>query len=210
MLVTRVGIPSFVVTLGTMKIYRSIAYAISGGTSISVFPESATSSWVWGLGAKFKGFPLQIIVMVVLYIVAYIALKKSSYGYKLYATGGNQRAAFLSGINVKNVKMIAFVIMGLCSAIAAMISLTYLNSVTTTAGVGREMDAIAACVLGGCALTGGRGTVVGILIGVIIMGIVKNGMVLLQVPVFWQEGFIGLVVILAVFFDTVINAREKK
>lgn len=209
-LVTRVGIPSFVVTLGTMKIYRSIAYAISGGTSISVFPESATSSWVWGLGAKFKGFPLQIIVMVVLYIVAYIALKKSSYGYKLYATGGNQRAAFLSGINVKNVKMIAFVIMGLCSAIAAMISLTYLNSVTTTAGVGREMDAIAACVLGGCALTGGRGTVVGILIGVIIMGIVKNGMVLLQVPVFWQEGFIGLVVILAVFFDTVINAREKK
>jgi ribose/xylose/arabinose/galactoside ABC-type transport system permease subunit len=210
LLVTRAGIPSFVVTLGTMKIYRSIAYAISGGTSISVFPESATSSWVWGFGAKINGFPVQIFVMLGLYILAYIVLKKSSYGYKLYATGGNQRAAFLSGINTKNVKLTAFVIMGVCSAIAAIISLTYLNSVTTTAGVGREMDAIAASVLGGCALSGGRGTVIGIFIGVLIMGIVKNGMVLLQVPVFWQDGFIGLVVILAVFFDTVINAREKK
>lgn len=210
LMVSRVGIPSFIVTLGTMKIYRSIAYAISKGSSVSVFPESATQSWVWKLGAKINGFPAQIFIMIVLFIFAHVVLKKTMYGYKLYATGGNAKAAHLSGINTKNVKLLAFVIQGLCCAVASMISLAYLNSVTTTSGEGREMDAIAAVVLGGAALTGGRGTIIGTFIGVIIMGIVKNGMVLMSVPVFWQDGFIGLVVILAVLTDTVIHRREKR
>ena len=209
-LVSRVGIPSFIVTLGTMKIYRSISYAISGGTSVSVFPPSATNSWVWKLGTKIDGFPAQIFIMLALFILAHIVLKKTTYGYKLYATGGNPKAAGLSGINTKNVKLAAFVIQGVCCAIASLISLAYLNSVTTTSGEGREMDAIAAVVLGGAALSGGRGTIIGSFIGVIIMGIVKNGMVLMSVPVFWQDGFIGLVVILAVFVDTMIHSKEKR
>ena len=210
LLVSRVGIPSFIVTLGTMKIYRSIAYAISGGVSVSVFPESATSSWVWMLGTKIGGIPVQIFLMIALFVIAYIVLKKTTYGYKLSATGGHAKAAHLSGINTKNVKLVAFIIQGVCCAVASLISLAYLNSVTTASGEAREMDAIAAVVLGGAALTGGRGTILGSFIGVIIMGIVKNGMVLLKVPVFWQDGFIGLVVILAVFVDTIIHRKEKR
>ena len=210
LLTTRIGIPAFIVTLGTMKIYRSIAYAISGGTSVSVFPESATNSWVWKLGGKIKGIPIQIFVMLFLFIIAHIILKKTVYGNRVYATGGNERAARLSGINTKNTRLIAFVIQGACCAVASVIALAYLNSVTTTSGEGREMDAIAAVILGGAALNGGRGTIIGSLIGVVIMGIVKNGMVLLNVPVFWQDGFIGVVVILAVLVDTLIHRKEGK
>ena len=208
LLVTRVGIPSFIVTLGTMKIYRSFAYAISGGTSVSVFPDSATQSWVWKFGAKIHGVPVQIFIMLVMFVIAHIVLKKTVYGNHVYATGGNERAARLSGISTKNTRLYAFIIQGVCCAMAAVIALTYLNSVTTTSGEGREMDCIAAVILGGAALSGGRGTIVGTLIGVFIMGIVKNGMVLLGVPVFWQDGFIGIVVILAVLADIFIHRKD--
>ena len=197
LLVTRVNIPSFIVTLGTMKIFRSFAYAIGNGKSISQFPESATNSWVWKMGAKINGLPVQI-------------LKKTTYGYKVYATGGNPKAAQLSGINVKNTKLIAFGLMGLMCSASALISTTYLETVTTTSGQGREMDAIAAVILGGAALSGGRGTILGTFIGAIIMATVKNGMVLLNVPVFWQDGFIGIVVILAVLVDTIIHRKDTK
>ncbi len=210
LMVTRVGIPSFIVTLGTMKIYRSCAYAISGGTSVSVFPESATNSWVWLFGAKIDGVPIQIFIMLIMFVIAHIVLKKTVYGNRVYATGGNERAARLSGINTKNTRLIAFIIQGVCCAVAAIIALTYLNSVTTTSGEGREMDSIAAVILGGAALSGGRGTIIGSFIGVLIMGIVKNGMVLLGVPVFWQDGFIGVVVILAVLVDGLIHRKDAK
>ena len=210
LLVTRVNIPSFIVTLGTMKIFRSFAYAIGNGKSISQFPESATNSWVWKMGAKINGLPVQIFIMIALFIVFGIVLKKTTYGYKVYATGGNPKAAQLSGINVKNTKLIAFGLMGLMCSASALISTTYLETVTTTSGQGREMDAIAAVILGGAALSGGRGTILGTFIGAIIMATVKNGMVLLNVPVFWQDGFIGIVVILAVLVDTIIHRKDTK
>lgn len=210
LLVTRLGIPSFIVTLGTMKIYRSFAYAIGNGQSISQFPESATSSWVWKMGAKINGIPVQIFIMLILFVIAHIILKKTSYGYKVYATGGNDKAAHLSGINIKNTRLIAFAAMGVLCALAALISTAYLNTVTTTSGEGREMDAIAAVILGGAALSGGRGTILGTFLGAIIMATVKNGMVLLNVPVFWQDGFIGVVVIIAVLIDTLIHRKDEK
>ena len=208
--VTRVGIPSFIVTLGTMKIYRSVAYALGNGQSISQFPEAATNSWVWMLGAKIAGVPVQIFIMFLLFIGAHVLLKKTVYGYRVYATGGNDRAAHLSGVNVKNTRLVAFAMMGALCAIAALISTAYLNTVTTTSGEGREMDAIAAVILGGAALSGGRGTIPGTFLGAIIMATVKNGMVLLNVPVFWQDGFIGSVVIIAVLIDTLFHRKDVK
>ena len=100
--------------------------------------------------------------------------------------------------------------MGVLCALAALISTAYLNTVTTTSGEGREMDAIAAVILGGAALSGGRGTILGTFLGAIIMATVKNGMVLLNVPVFWQDGFIGVVVIIAVLIDTLIHRKDEK
>lgn len=209
-LVTKAKMPAFIATLGTMQIFRSIAYAISNGQSISVFPESAQNSWIFKMGASIGGFPVQVIIMLFLFAIAHIAMSKTKFGFNIYATGGNQRAAKLGGINTELVKIECFMITGALCALAGLISIAYLQSVPTTAGSGREMDVIAAVILGGAALSGGRGTILGTFIGAIIMSVVKNGMVLLSVPVFWQTGFIGVIIILAVLLDTWIGRGEGK
>ena len=209
-LVTKTKIPAFIATLGTMKIFRSVAYAISGGQSISVFPESVTNSWVFKMGGSLGPIPIQIFIMAVIFIVAGIVLAKTEAGYNMYATGGNPKAANLVGINKDRVKILGFIISGAVSALAAMISIAYLGSVPTTAGEGREMDVIAAVILGGASLSGGRGTMLGTFIGAMIISVVKNGMVLLSVPVFWQDGFIGVVLILAVLLDTFMHRKDSR
>jgi ribose/xylose/arabinose/galactoside ABC-type transport system permease subunit len=201
--------PAFIVTLGTMQIFRSIAYAVSGGKSIGAFSPEAQTSWVFGIGGNIGRIPLQIIVMIVLYIITYVIMKKTKLGFDIYATGGNKRAARLAGINTDRMKIISFVAMGILSAFAGMISIAYLKSVPTTAGSGREMDVIAAVILGGTSMNGGRGTILGTFIGASIMAVVRNGMVLLSVPAFWQSGFIGIIIIAAVLMDTWITQRKS-
>lgn len=208
-LVAKAKMPAFIVTLGTMQIFRSIAYAISNGQSISVFPDKAMNSWVFGLGASIGVIPVQVIIMLLLYVIAHIVMSKTKLGFDIYATGGNQKAARLAGINTDRIKIICFMMTGSLCALAGMVSIAYLKSVPTTAGEGREMDVIAAVILGGAALSGGRGTILGTFIGAIIMSVVKNGMVLLSVPVFWQTGFIGVIIILAVLLDTWIGRKER-
>ena len=209
-LVTKMRVPAFIATLGTMQIFRSVAYSISGGISISVFPEWATESWVFKMGANIGKLPVQVIIMLVLFVIAHIILKKTKFGFEVYATGGNMRAAQLAGINTGKIKLICFIVSGMLTALSGMISIAYLKSVPTTAGSSREMDVIAAVILGGAALSGGRGTMLGTFLGAIIMSVVKNGMVLLRVPVFWQSGFIGVIIIFAVLLDTWIGQIEKK
>jgi ribose/xylose/arabinose/galactoside ABC-type transport system permease subunit len=209
-LVTKAKMPAFIATLGTMQIFRSVAYAISGGMSISVFPEKATNSWVFKMGASVGKVPVQVIIMLILFVVAHIVMSKTKFGFDIYATGGNKRAAKLAGISTDRIKMECFMLTGALCALAGMISIAYLQSVPTTAGSGREMDVIAAVILGGAALSGGRGTILGTFIGAIIMSVVKNGMVLLSVPVFWQSGFIGVIIILAVLLDTWLGKNEQE
>lgn len=208
-LTTKAKMPAFIVTLGTMQIFRSIAYAVSGGKSVGAFSDQAESSWVFGLGGNWGAIPVQIFVMVALYIAAYIMMKKTKVGFHVYATGGNKRAAKLAGINTDRTKIICFVVMGVLSAFAGMISIAYLKSVPTTAGSGREMDVIAAVILGGTSMSGGRGSILGAFLGAAIMAVVRNGMVLLSVPAFWQSGFIGIIIIAAVLMDTLISARKS-
>ena len=208
-LTTKAKMPSFIVTLGTMQIFRSIAYAVSGGKSVGAFSQTAETSWVFGLGNNWGAIPIQIFVMIALYIVAYIIMKKTKFGFQVYATGGNKRAARLAGINTDRTKIVSFVIMGVLAAFAGMISIAYLKSVPTTAGSGREMDVIAAVILGGTSMSGGRGSILGAFLGAAIMAVVRNGMVLLSVPAFWQSGFIGIIIIAAVLMDTLISARKS-
>jgi len=209
-LVTKAKMPAFIATLGTMQIFRSVAYGISGGESISVFPERALNSWVFKMGGSVGNVPVQIFIMMALFLVAGVILAKTQLGFNVYATGGNKRAAKLTGINTDRTKIICFVSSGILCALAGLISIAYLQSVQTTAGSGREMDIIAAVIIGGAALSGGRGTILGTLIGAIIMSVVKNGMVLLSVPVFWQSGFIGVIIILAVLLDTWMKRKEQR
>lgn len=209
-LVTKARMPAFIATLGTMQIFRSVAYGISNGQSISVFPEKALSSWVFKMGSSIGNIPVQIFIMLILFILTGIVLAKTPLGVNIYATGGNRRAAKLVGINTDHIKIICFIMTGMLCALSGLISIAYLQSVPTTAGEGREMDVIAAVILGGAALSGGRGTILGTFIGAIIMSVVKNGMVLLSVPVFWQSGFIGVIIILAVLLDTWMRRREQR
>jgi len=206
---TKAKMPAFIVTLGTMQIFRSIAYAVSGGKSVGAFSDASQKSWFFDMGKNIGPIPVQVIVMFILYIVTFIMMKKTKIGFDIYATGGNKRAAMLAGIRTDMTKIISFVIMGLLSAFAGMIGIAYLKSVPTTAGAGREMDVIAAVILGGTSMTGGRGTILGTFLGAAIMAVVKNGMVLLSVPAFWQSGFIGIIIIAAVLMDTWITSRNS-
>lgn len=206
---TKARMPAFIVTLGTMQLFRSVAYGISGGQSISAFPEQSLNSWVFQMGGNIGPIPVQVIIMGVMFVIAHVVMTKTKFGFDTYATGGNKRGAMLGGINTDRVKIVSFMLCGALCAFAGIISIAYLKSVPTTAGTGREMDVIAAVILGGAALTGGRGTILGTLIGAIIMSVIKNGMVLLSVPAFWQTGFIGVVIILAVLLDTWITQSGK-
>lgn len=206
---TKAKMPAFIVTLGTMQIFRSIAYAISGGRSVGAFSAESQASWVFGIGGNIGRIPVQIFIMIALYIITFVVMKKTKVGFDIYATGGNKRAAKLAGINTDRMKIVSFVVMGVLAAFAGIISIAYLKSVPTTAGTGREMDVIAAVILGGTSMSGGRGSILGTFLGAAIMAVVRNGMVLLSVPAFWQSGFIGIIIIVAVLIDTWITQRKS-
>ncbi len=204
---TKLKVPAFIVTLSVLAIVRGGVFGLSGGYSIAVFPKAATPFFF--LGNSIGGvFPIQILVMIGLNIIAGIALSKSTYGFQLYATGGNRKAAGLTGINTDRIKIAAFVICGLAAAFSGIVSLAYLQSVHPSAGIGREMDVVAAVILGGTYLYGGRGSILGTFIGAAIIGVVRNGMVLMSVPAYSQEASIGAVILLAVIADIWLR-REK-
>jgi ribose/xylose/arabinose/galactoside ABC-type transport system permease subunit len=198
---TKGRIPAFIVTLAMLAIARGAAFGITGGNPVSNFPN--TNNWFFSMGGYISGIiPIQVIVMIALNVIAYIVLSRSTFGYKIYATGGNKYAAKLGGINTDMVKITAFMILGALSAFSSLIGISYLKTIPATAGTGREMDVIAAVILGGTALFGGRGSILGAFIGAAIMGIVRNGLVLLGVQAFYQEASVGLVILLAVVADT--------
>jgi ribose/xylose/arabinose/galactoside ABC-type transport system permease subunit len=204
---TKLKVPAFIVTLSMLAIIRGGVFGLSGGYSIAVFPKAATPFFFIGNSIG-NVFPIQILVMLVLNVIAGIALSKTTYGFQLYATGGNKKAAALTGINTDRVKIMAFVICGLAAAFSGTVSLAYLQSVHPSAGIGREMDIVAAVILGGTYLYGGRGTILGTFIGAAIIGVVRNGMVLMSVPAYSQEASIGAVILLAVIADIWLR-REK-
>ncbi|QGP91269.1 Ribose import permease protein RbsC [Neomoorella glycerini] len=205
---TKGKIPSFIVTLSMLQLARGGAYAISHGWPISEFPD--THNWVFFLGQSLGGvIPVQIIIMLLLNLLAFIVLSRTTFGFKVYAVGGNKNAARLAGINVDGIKIASFVLAGAMAALAGIIGLAHLNSVAATAGAGREMDVIAAVIIGGTNLFGGKGTILGTLLGAAIMGVVRNGMVLLGVEAYYQEAFIGVVILIAVLADTWLTKNKK-
>ncbi len=204
---TKLKVPAFIVTLSVLAIVRGGVFGLSGGYSIAVFPKAAAPFFFIGNSIG-KVFPIQILVMLALNVIAAVVLSKSTYGFQLYATGGNRKAAGLTGINTDRVKIAAFIVCGVAAAFSGVVSLAYLQSVHPSAGIGREMDVIAAVILGGTYLYGGRGTILGTFIGAAIIGVVRNGMVLMSVPAYSQEASIGAVILLAVIADIWLR-REK-
>lgn len=195
--ITRFKLPPFIATLGTMSIARGLSYAITGGFPLPNLPEPFKY-----IGQGYVGpIPVPVILLVAFGIIFSIFLNKTIVGRRVYATGGNEEAARVSGINTRWIKMFVYSLSGLMASFAGMATAARLGVAQSTAGVGYELDAIAAVIIGGASVSGGVGTILGTIIGAAIMGILRNGLVLLNVSAYWQQTVMGCVIILAVTLD---------
>jgi ribose/xylose/arabinose/galactoside ABC-type transport system permease subunit len=188
----------FIITLGTMAIYRGIAFVQTNGQSIGGFPEAFRSF----VRQEFNGLSfVPLIVMIIVMIIGGIFLAKMAIGRKVYAVGGNETASRYSGIRVGFVKILVYTVSGLTAGIAAVLSLGYYGAGSSGDGQGYELNVIAAAVVGGASLVGGKGTALGALLGAVILQMISNGLVILNIPQNYSQIVIGLVVIAAVLFD---------
>lgn len=196
-LITRAGIPPFIATLGTMTAARGFTLVYTDGRPITGMEEAFRFLG----GGYIAGIPVPVIIMAIIFLLAHIMLTRTKFGRYVYAIGGNEEAARLSGIGTKKVLLSVYTLAGLLAGFSGVIMASRLNSAQPTAGAGFELDAIAAVVLGGTSLSGGVGTVGGTLIGAMIIGVLDNGLNLLNVSSFYQQVAKGVVILLAVYVD---------
>ena len=196
-LVTSTKLPPFIATLGMMSVARGLAFAVSGGETIRGLPSTFL---MLGQG-ELISIPYPIIVMIVFAIIVGIFMKTTKWGRYAYAVGANEEAAVFSGVRVNKLKILFYALCGFSAAAAGVLFTSRFGIGQSTAGLGYELDVIAAAVIGGISLSGGRGSISGAIIGSVFMGILRNGLVLLNVSAYWQQVSIGLVIIVAVIFD---------
>lgn len=202
--IAKTGIPPFIMTLGLMISLRGVAYLVCNGKPIGNLPQSML---FLGLG-NIAGIPVPIFFMVGTFIIAGIILSKTSFGRSVYAVGGNYQAAFHSGINAQRVIMFVYLICGVASALAGIILSARNASAQPTAGNSFEVEAIAACAMGGVSFNGGKGTVIGIFFGALLMGIINNGMNLMYISSYWQLVVKGLIIVAAVIYSIYSSKRK--
>jgi len=196
-------LPAIIVTLGSMTYLRGIAYVITGG-----YPLMVESSLFKSVGTGYLGpIPIPVMIMIAVFVIAHLVLKYTVFGRNIYMVGGNEEAARLTGIKVTSSITWVYTISGICAGIAGVILAARLFSGQPNAGMGYELDAIAAVVLGGTSLVGGVGFIVGSLFGALFMGVLSNGLTLLNVDYYWQLIIKGLVIVFAIYIDRV---RRKK
>lgn len=197
-------IPPFIVTLATMNVARGLAKVYTGGSPVRV----VTKEWQF-LGAGYIGpVPVPVIIMVVVVILSTFIMNRTKMGRHIYAVGGNAQAAVFSGIKVARVKFFVHAFSGVMAGLAGIILASRMYSGQPTAGEGAEMDAIAAVVVGGTSMSGGSGKIGGTVIGALIIGILNNGLNLLNVNSFWQDVVKGIVILLAVLIDYFRNKKK--
>jgi ribose transport system permease protein len=197
--VTRLRLPPFIATLGTLSIARGLSYALTSGFPLPNLPPAFKF-----IGQGYVGVvPVPVILLVALGVVFSLFLGNTILGRRIYATGSNEEAARVSGVNTRTVKMIVYGLSGTLAGFAGMATAARLGVAQSTAGAGYELDAIAAVIIGGASVTGGVGTVLGTIVGAAVMGVLRNGLILLSVSAYWQQTVVGVVVILAVTIDLV-------
>lgn len=207
LIVTRLKVNAFITTLSTMTILKGVAFVITGAFPITNLPKNFQ---MIGQGYIAGLVPIPVIIMAVVFVLGSFILNKTYLGRDLYSVGGNEEASRLSGINVNRVKFIAFISCGVLGAVSGMILAARLNSGQPAAGDGFEFNVITACVLGGVSLDGGEGRLAGVLIGVLIMGVLANGMTILGLNDYYQWIIKGLVLIMGVAFDGMKGKTVKK
>lgn len=197
-IITKSKIAPFIVTLGTMTIGRGLALILSKGRPVS----NLSDSFNFIGGGDIFGIPFPIIVLIIIFIICTIILKKTILGRYIYAVGGNEQAARASGINVNQVKMAVYSISGILAGLAGILLTSRITTGQPNAGAGFELDAIAAAVIGGTSTSGGTGTMTGTLIGVLLIGVINNGLDLLNVTSYYQQVVMGIIIIGAVVLDS--------
>lgn len=199
------SIPPLITTLAMQTAIRGVAYIITGGLPVFGFDQAITV-----IGKGYLGpIPIPVIIMAVVFIVGIIFLEKTRYGRYIYGVGGNEEASRLSGVNVKNIKYMVYAICGMLAALAGIVLLARVNSGQPKAGEKYEMDAITSAVLGGVSISGGEGKLGFVIIGVLLMGVLSNGMIQLNVQEYVQWVVQGATLVLAVGFDRFLRTKKK-
>lgn len=213
LLITRLNVAPFIATLGTLYIARGAALLFSGGAT---FPnlngnaEWGSDSFRWiGAGTVF-GIPVSIWMLVIVAVGAAYVARSTPLGRYIYAVGGNERGAALSGVKVRKVKMIVYMFSGFCAALVGLIIASQLQAAHPATGETFELNAIAAAVLGGTSMSGGRGHIGGTIVGAFVIGILSDGLIMMGVSTFWQTVIKGLVIVAAVVVDQAQSGLEKR
>lgn len=196
-LIAYVRIAPFIVTLGMLSFASGVVLGLSKGWPITEIPASFAPL----AQGSFLGLPIPVWIALVLAAIAHVVLSATAFGRRTYAIGSSEQAAYMSGVNVRRIKLALYVISAGCAALAGIVLVARFSSAQADTGKGWELDAIAAAVIGGTSLSGGTGSVLGMLIGACIMGVIKNGLVLMKVSSYWQTAIIGVVIVLAVVLD---------
>jgi ribose transport system permease protein len=208
LLITRVGLPPFIATLGMLSIGRGLVYVLTKGYPVTV-PRG--EDLLLQVGQGYVGIvPVPVIIMLAITVIATLFLSKTTLGRYVYAVGGNEEAARLAGIDVSRVKMFVYTVSGLLAAVSGIILLSRLVSAQPSAGLGFELPVIAAAIIGGTSLVGGEGTVLGAVLGAAIIGVLENGMVLLGVNTYAQQAVTGAVILVAVGLDMWQKRRRQR
>lgn len=197
LIIAKGKIQAFIATLGTMTIFRGVTYVYTNGTPVSGLGQDFMTIG----NNKILGIPVPVIIMVIIFIIGFYLLTQVRYGRYVYALGGNEDSARLSGINTQKIKTLVYVISGIMASIGGIIVTSRIGSASPNAGSGFELDAIAAVVLGGTSLAGGEGSIIGTIIGAMIIGVLNNGLNLMNVSPFYQQIVKGLVILFAVMID---------
>ena len=203
-MITRIHVNAFITTLAGMQMFRGFAYLITGGKAINI-----GDAVIKQIGRGYLGpIPNAVIIMVLLVVLfAFISIY-TTFGRRIYVIGGNQQVAYLSGINVRNTMTGLFILNGLMCGITTLVYCSQLGAAMPQNATGFEFDVITAVVLGGTSMAGGKGTIVGSIIGALLIGTLNNGMVMMNVQSYWQDVIGGIVLVIAVIFDIIKNRKR--
>lgn len=214
--ITKFKVPAFIVTLATMSIARGFTMVVSDGKNQALSISKSANPTLFNklssflkIGDKIGPIPVPIIIMIIILAIGYYILKYTTFGRNLYAVGGNREACKFSGINVSRIETLAYTITGFLCGLAGIVLNARLGAALPTAGSGYEMDAIGGVVIGGASLAGGEGSIFGTLLGVLIVGVLNNGMNLLNINPFYQQVVKGLVILIAVLVDQIKKRKHN-
>jgi ribose transport system permease protein len=187
---------------------RGLCYGLTGGWPVRELPQSFRNLGQYDIPVAGVGVPLPLIFMLILGVIMSLYLTRTTWGYRIYAVGGNETATGLSGINTGRVKLMVYSLCGLLTAIGGILMTARLGVAAPTAAQGYELDVIAAAVVGGTSLAGGEGTILGVLIGAFIMQVLRNGLVLVGVSAYWLQAVQGFVIVVAIMLDQLRKRRR--